>query len=1146
MNQYLRYVKNLPSVKEVLEKIESNKVVEVSEANRDLSSLLSLCLKEDITNDIVIISPNIYQAQKIYDELSNIVEDVYFYPKDDFVATELLTESFEFELQRVNTLKAIFFNKRKKIIVTSVMGLLNKVPKKEAYKKHIITIKENDTIKPRDLINNLINSGYKRVYTIEKQGEVSLRGSVLDVFPINENKPFRIDFFGDDVDSIKELDPETQRSKGLNKEITIMPVQEIIFSEEEKSIIKFYINDKLENSNLDKNTESKFKSDLEAIDELNNHSLLQKYVSLFIKDNYSFIDYIEEKTVCFFDLKQIEAQEAVVYNEIYSYLSNFNDYLKPYDFLNELSVYKESLEYQIYFNQEKSFYTDNIVSLNNRDITNYESNFDLLLVDLKTTFKGKTILFSLSDKTCPILEDILKNHNIPYVSFDGNIKKGKINLYNGSFPSFEIVDDKFVSINEEKVFKNRKSYKTKYNLSVETKRLKSVSELKAGDYVVHYDYGIGQFLEITTMTLSNKTTDYIHIKYSEDEALYVPIENISLLSKYNGQEGYVPKLSKLNSKEWQKTKADARRKASDLAERLLSLYSNREEAKGFNYLADDELQEEFEREFDYDLTIDQERAIKEVKEDMVNGKLMDRLICGDVGFGKTEVAMRAAFKAVLSGKQVAVLAPTTILARQHYNTFSERMHKYGVEIALLSRFVTNKAIKTNIENTKKGLVDILIGTHRILSKDVDFKNLGLLIIDEEQKFGVEAKERIKELKNNVDVLTLTATPIPRTLQMAITGIKNISLIETAPKNRYPVQTYVLERNDYIVKDAIERELSKGGQVFYLYNRVEDIELIYSYVKSLVPDANIAIIHGKMTREQIENTIDTFISKEIDVLVSTSIIESGIDIPNVNTLIVHDSDRYGLSQLYQLKGRVGRSDKISYAYLMYNGRKNLTEDAQKRLQAIKDFTELGSGFKIAVRDLTTRGAGEILGKEQSGFMNKVGVELYLKLLDEEIKKKKGEEIENTRDDFKIFISRHVEKDYISDDESLIEAHTKISKLRSTSDLVQLKEEFRDRYGEVSELLLEYMYAKLLENLLNKCKFERRDVTDKVCLFVLSPEDTKVVDAESLFKYAQDISRNFNFYYKFRKLYIEYKNNSSLLSMYKDLSEYLEKCLNDALI
>ena len=1146
MNQYLRYVKNLPSVKEVLEKIESNNIVEVSEANRDLSSLLSLCLKEDITNDIVIVSPNIYQAQKIYDELSNIVDDVYFYPKDDFVATELLTESFEFELQRVNTLKAIFFNKRKKIIVTSVMGLLNKVPKKEAYKNHIITIKENDTIKPRDLINNLINSGYKRVYTIEKQGEVSLRGSVLDVFPINENKPFRIDFFGDDVDSIKELDPETQRSKGLNKEITIMPVQEIIFSDEEKSIIKFYINDKLENSKLDKNTESKFRSDLEAIDELNNHSLLQKYESLFIKENYSFIDYIDNKAVCFFDIKQTEAQEAVVYNEIYSYLSNFNDYLKPHDFLNELSLYKESLEYQIYFNEEKSFYTNNIITLNNRDITNYESNYDLLLVDLKTSFKGKTILFSLSERTYSILEDILKNHDIPYVSLEGNIKKGKINLYKGSFPSFEIVEDKFVSINEEKVFKNRKSYKTKYNLSVETKRLKSVSELKAGDYVVHYDYGIGQFLEITTMTLSNKTTDYIHIKYSEDEALYVPIENISLLSKYNGQEGYVPKLSKLNSKEWQKTKADARRKASDLAERLLSLYSNREEAEGFKYLDDDEIQEDFEREFDYDLTVDQERAIKEVKEDMVNGKLMDRLICGDVGFGKTEVAMRAAFKAVLSGKQVAVLAPTTILARQHFNTFKERMDKYGVEIALLSRFVSNKNIKTNIENTKEGRVDILIGTHRILSKDVNFKNLGLLIIDEEQKFGVEAKEKIKELKNNVDVLTLTATPIPRTLQMAITGIKNISLIETAPKNRYPVQTYVLERNDYIVKDAIERELSKGGQVFYLYNRVEDIELIYSYVKTLVPEANIAIIHGKMTREQIENTIDTFISKEIDVLVSTSIIESGIDIPNVNTLIVHDSDRYGLSQLYQLKGRVGRSDKISYAYLMYNGRKNLTEDAQKRLQAIKDFTELGSGFKIAVRDLTTRGAGEILGKEQSGFMNKVGVELYLKLLDEEIKKKKGEEIENTHDDFKIFISRHVEKDYISDDESLIEAHTKISKLRSTDELLQLKDEFRDRYGEVSDLLLEYMYAKLLENLLNKCKFERRDVADKMCLFVIGPEETKTIDSESLFKYAQDISRNFNFYYKFRKLYIEYKNNSSLLSMYKDLSEYLEKCLNDALI
>lgn len=1146
MNQYLKYVKSLPSLDEALKQIESKNIIEVSEANRDLSSLLSLCLKEDLNDDFVVVSSNLYQAQKIYDELSQVSEDVYFYPKDDFIATELLTESFEFELQRVNTLKAIFSNKRNKIIVTSVMGLLNKVPRKDSYKSHIIYLKEKEEIKPRDLINKLVYAGYKRTYTVEKQGEVSLRGSILDIFPINENKAFRIDFFGDEIDSIKELDPETQRSNGLNKELTIMPLQEIIFSEEEKDIIKFYINDKLENEKLDNNTASKFRSDLEALSELNNHSLLQKYISLFIKDDYSFIDYIDKKIVCFIDYKQIESQETMAYNEIYSYLSNFDGYLKPHDFLNSLSSYKTTLKKQIYFNPDKTFISNDIVSLENKDITNYEGNYDLLLVDLKTAFKEKTVLISLSEKTSPILEDILKNHNIPYVFFAGNIKKNKINLMIGSFPSFELSKDNFVSINEEKIFKNKKTYKTKYNLSVETKRLKSISELKAGDYVVHYDYGIGQFLEITTMTLGNKTTDYIHIKYSEDESVYIPIENISLLSKYNGQEGYVPKLSKLNSKEWQKTKAAARAKASDLAERLLNVYSNREGLEGFKYLEDDEIQYEFEKDFDYDLTIDQERAIKEVKEDMINGKLMDRLICGDVGFGKTEVAMRAAFKAVLSGKQVALLAPTTILARQHYMTFKERMDKFGVELGLLSRFVSNKVIKSNIQKTKEGNIDILIGTHRILSSDVEFKNLGLLIIDEEQKFGVEAKEKIKELKNNIDVLTLTATPIPRTLQMAITGIKNISLIETAPKNRYPIQTYVLERNDYIVKDAIERELSKGGQVFYLYNRVEDIETIYAYVKSLVPEATIAIINGKMNKDSIESTIDSFVNKEIDILIATSIIESGIDIPNVNTLIVHDSDRYGLSQLYQIKGRVGRSDKISYAYLMYNGRKNLTEDAQKRLQAIKDFTELGSGFKIAVRDLTTRGAGEILGKEQSGFMNKVGVELYLKLLDEEIKKKKGEEVEETKDDFKIFISRHVEKDYISDDESLIEAHTKISKIKSTKELLELKDEFRDRYGEVKDALLEYMYAKLLENTLKKCNFERRDVTDKVSLFVLSPEDTKKADTESLFKYALDISRNFNFYYKFRKLYIEYRNNSSLLNMYKDLSEYLENCVNDAIL
>ena len=1143
MNEFFKYSLKTTKFSEILEEINHNKNIEISEVFSDVSSLISLCIKEKLNKNVILICENIYQAQKVYDELSSIDDNVCFYPKDDFIAGELLTESFEFSLQRINTLKSIFFDKKKKVFVTNLGALLNKVPRKEEYLKRIKKITTGDSIKPKELLDFLIESGYKRVYTVEKQGEASLRGSIIDIFPVNENHAFRIDFFGNDIESIKFLNIDDQRSKDLIDFIIVMPKEEVFFNESEKDTIKFYIEDKL-SSELPQNTRNKYLADLEFLVEKQEFSHLQKYLSLFIKDNYSFIDFIEDDIVCFNDFSALEKSEALIHNDIYNYLSNFEYYFKPSDFLNSLAGYLPKLEKVVYYTPERKRLSSNHISLNLRTITSYESNFDLFLMDLKTQYKNKTVLISLSNRFYPVLEDLLSSHEIPFVSKDSIVKKHKINLYNENFFSFELVNEDIVFINEEKIFKARKSYNTKYNLSVETKRLKSIQELKKGDYVVHYDYGIGIFEDIITMTVGAKTSDYIHILYSSDESLYVPVENLSILYKYTGEDGYKPKLSKLNSKEWGKIKVSAREKAKDLAQRLLNLYSTREQIQGFKYSEDDEIQKEFEDDFEYELTQDQEKAIAEIKGDMIEGKLMDRLVCGDVGFGKTEVAMRAAFKAVLSGKQVALLSPTTILSRQHYTTFKDRMDKFGVEVRLLSRFVSTKDIKRTISDTKEGKCDILIGTHRILSKDVEFKDLGLLIIDEEQKFGVEAKEKIKELKSSIDVITLTATPIPRTLEMAVSGIKNISLIETPPKNRYPVQTYVLERNDYIVKDAIERELSKNGQVFYLYNRVEDIELIYSYIHSLVPDARIAIIHGQMSKERIEDTIDSFINKELDILLSTTIIENGIDMPNVNTLIIHDADRYGLSQLYQLKGRVGRSDKIGYAYLMYNERKKLTEDAQKRLQAIKDFTELGSGFKIAVRDLTTRGAGEILGKEQSGFMNKVGVELYLKMIDEEIKKQKGEFEEESKDDYKIFMSRHIEENYISDDYAKIEAHTKISKLESIKDLNSLKEEFEDRYGEVKEPLLEYMYTKLSENLINKCDFERREVTDLKAVFVLKVENTREVDAESLFKYASDISRNFNFYYKLRRLYIEYKPGKSRLEMYKDIASFLENALADS--
>lgn len=1136
MSLYKDYFKNFNKIQEIISEIKLNKQTEISEASREIVSLISIFLNAETEEDIVIVAPNIFQAQKLYDQLSNILDEVYFYPKDDFISIELLTESYDFKLQRINTLKAILLSNKKKIIVTPLSGILSKVPLKESYKSHIKTLKTNDSIKPKTLIEDLVLSGYERVYTVEKQGEVSLRGSILDIFPINDDKAYRLDFFGNDIETIKILDIESQRSKETVESITVMPKSEILFTESEKEIIKFYINDKL-SQNLTEKTREKFEDDLTYLDEIGEYSLLQKYMSIFIQDNYSFVDYIDKKIMLFYDYSFIETQELNINEQIYDYLSNFKDYFSVNSFLNNFKTY--SFEKEVYFTEKTRFHELKDIRLHSSDIISYDGKLDLLLKDININYKDRTIILSLKEKGYDVIKDYLIQNGIKFKEPKKEIIKNEINLIKEiPFFSLDIDEFKTLILTDEKVFGSKAHLSSKYKLSVETKRLKSISELKIGDYVVHADYGIGKFIETKTMTLGNHTNDYIHIQYAGDQSVYILVENLYVLSKYAGSESYVPKLSSLNTKEWAKTKASAKKKVQELATRLLNLYSIREKVEGFKYSKDDETQKEFESEFKYELTKDQAQAIKDVKDDMESDKAMDRLICGDVGFGKTEVALRAAFKAVLSGKQVAYLAPTTILARQHFYSFRERMDKYGVNVALVSRFVKPSVIKENLKNLERGTVDVIIGTHRLLSKDVNFKNLGLLIIDEEQRFGVEAKESLKELKMNVDCLTLTATPIPRTLQMAITGIKNVSLIETAPKGRYPIQTYVLERNDYVVKDAIEREIAKSGQVFYLYNRVEDMDKIANYVHSLVPDARIAVIHGKMERNKIEDTIEDFIEQKTDVLISTTIIETGVDIPNANTLIVHDADRYGLSQLYQIKGRVGRSDKISYAYLMYDKNKILTDDAKKRLTAIKDFAELGSGFKIAVRDLTTRGAGEILGSEQSGFMDRVGIDLYLKMLDEEIKKQKGEE-DKKETNIRVLMSRHIDKDYISDDYVLIEVHTKISKISSKAELESLKQELTDRFGTVSESLEEYMYSRLTENLINTCDFERVDMTEYSFIFVISAEKSKTVDAESLFKLAAETSNSFSFYFKARKIFVTYTENKSKILMYKNISKYIEE-------
>ena len=662
----------------------------------------------------------------------------------------------------------------------------------------------------------------------------------------------------------------------------------------------------------------------------------------------------------------------------------------------------------------------------------------------------------------------------------------------------------------------------------------------------HYDYGIGKYLGLKTLENKGLKRDYIYIVYANNSALYIPLEQINLIQKYANPEDREVKLNDLGSSAWSRAKMKVRKKVHDISEQLIKLYSSRSIAEGFQFEPDSTTQLEFEADFNYETTPDQEKAIIDVKRDMESPHPMDRLVCSDVGYGKTEVALRAAMKAVLSGKQVLVLAPTTILSRQHFLTFKERMDPYGVHVELLNRFVTAKKQREVLAKLKTGEVDVLVATHKGLSSEIEYKDLGLLVIDEEQRFGVTHKEKIKELKVNVDAITLSATPIPRTLQMSIVGIKDLSMIETPPKNRYPIQTYVLSRNDSVIADAIVRELSRGGQVFYMYNKVEDIESVAAHLHTLVPEARICIGHGKMNKDDLENTLIKFIDKEYDVLVCTTIIETGLDIPDTNTIIVHDSDRLGLSQLYQIRGRVGRSDKIAYAYLMYDPRKELTDKAIKRLEALKEFSDLGSGYKIAMRDLAIRGAGDLLGSEQSGFIESVGLEMYMKILEDEIKDRNGDLEKEENIDIsmqEVYASRHIDDSYINNEDVKISIHKRIDKIERLSDLKALESELMDRFGLFNKDLEYYMYEKLFKNLCKKLNINKVDSKDpKKMVLYMKDYNNSNINAMNLFKIHDDTTRRIGLKCVSNDLVITFdKTNYPDQGYLKDLDIYLDNVL-----
>lgn len=1117
------------------------KNIYLTECASNISKMLASYLFKEKKQTIVYVTASIYEASKAYDTICDMVgtDNVSFFPTEEFISSELIATSAAFRLARMLTIQAIL-NHIPQIIVTNVEGMTRQLMSREKLKEAVLKINRQSLISRDKLINDLIIRGYKKTAITSISGTFSVRGSLIDVFPINEEAPIRINFFDDEVETIKKINAETQMSLGSLDEVTIYPLYEMFYAEDEIETIKQRISKKVEITD-------KIKQDFESIENYQNIDQLYIYLPFICEKYQPFYELVEADICIYEDYNACLEHEKAMDVEISDYLSKQKNLAKKEFFT--------SLHQGLYFAKMNLFthlFTSSLndiplykhYSLETTNTFEYNNNIKTMLEDILASPDKTFLVTHLDEKKLSFLEETFTTNNIQYQKITDieeiTIPKVYISVMNDAY-GFENLKDKFVVITPNEFMPGKIVKNSKYQKFLkESVKIYNKEELNHGDYVVHQDYGIGRYIGIKTKELRNTLNDYLCIEYANDSKLYIPVENIYVLEKYIGSKDKLPKLNNLNSKEWQKKKEKIKEKTKEIAKRLIKVQAERDARIGFTYQSDSLEQVEFENDFEYEETVDQLKAIEEVKKDMEGKHPLDRLICGDVGFGKTEVAMRAAFKAVDNNKQVAYLAPTTVLTRQHYHTFKERFSKYGIRVELMNRFVSKKTQDNIIAGLKSGYVDIVIGTHRILSNDIKFKDLGLLIIDEEQRFGVEHKEKIKEMKSMVDVLTLTATPIPRTLQMALSGLRDLSLIETAPSNRLPIQTYVLETNDSVIREAINREMGRNGQVFYLLNRISELEHVRSKVHRLVPKAKIGIINGKMDKEEIEDELVKFLDHQYDVLICTTIIETGIDIPNANTLIIERADILGLSQLYQIRGRVGRSDRISYAYLMYDKGKIITSNAEKRLEAIKEFTELGSGYKIAMRDLAIRGSGDILGSEQSGYIDAVGMDLYMKLLNDAIQEEKGiiSEEDNTRK-YHISVSRHVDETYVEDDSIRIDIHKSINKITTRKQMQLLIDEYTDRYGKLKEEIILYMEEKYLESLLKKSGVESFKETDDEIKIIFDEETSKKINIPKMFEMTVLLKLRYQFDYRLKKVIMKLNPKNTSKSYIYGLNQFLEK-------
>ncbi|MBU8908433.1 transcription-repair coupling factor [Desertibacillus haloalkaliphilus] len=1166
-----QYLLQSDDIKAVSESVDANiKEQLITGLTGSARTLTMASVFQETKRTQLVITHNLYQAQKLYEDFTELVgeESVYLYPVNELISSEIAIASPEMKSQRIEVLDRLVQGRlRHGIVIVPMAGVRRLLPPRNVWEQSQCRFQVGTEISVEETLAKLVAIGFQRVDMVSAPGEFSVRGGIIDIYPLTEELPVRIELFDTEVDSVRFFTVEDQRSEKQINEITIGPAQEVIlFNEQyERGAIKLEEGladslKKLKNKTAKEKMSEHISYEVQQLKNKTAFQSMYKYMSLYYEERSSIIDYLPMSSVIFIDeisrvqemADNLDKEEAEWLTTLIEHGEVISDLEMSKNFEKIIKQTQHPLVYlSLFLRHVPSTNPQNILNFNCKAMQNFHGQVHLLKSEAERWAKSDyaVVFLAATKERAKRLSHVLEDYDIEATIVEQKTElstKQEQIMIGGLSGGFELAMQKLVVVTEEEIFTQKaKRPQRKQKLS-NAERIKSYSELEVGDLVVHASHGIGKYLGIETLEINGIHKDYLHVRYAGNDKLYVPVEQIDQVQKYVGSEEKDPKIYALGGNDWKKVKKKVQSSVEDIADDLIKLYAEREASKGHAFSPDGPEQGDFEASFPYQETEDQIRAITEIKEDMEKERPMDRLLCGDVGYGKTEVAIRAAFKAIMDGKQVAILVPTTILAQQHYETVKERFQDYPINVSVLSRFRSRREQTQTIKGLNAGSVDLVVGTHRLLSKDIKFKDLGLLIVDEEQRFGVTHKEKIKRMKANIDVLTLTATPIPRTLHMSMLGVRDLSVIETPPENRFPVQTYVVEYNASLVKEAIERELSRGGQVYFLYNRVDDIAQMAERISMLVPDAKVNLAHGQMNETELEAVMIDFLEGNSDVLVTTTIIETGVDIPNVNTLIIYNADKMGLSQLYQIRGRVGRSNRVAYAYFTYQRDKVLTEVAEKRLQAIKEFTELGSGFKIAMRDLSIRGAGNLLGAQQHGYIESVGFDLYSQMLKEAIEERKGDKptTPSFNVEVDIDVDAYIPETYIGDAKQKIEMYKRFKALGDQTDITELQDELIDRFGQYPDEVAYLFSISKIKMYAKQEQVESISESKDQCSLLLTEDASSEVDGAKLFELINQFGRDVGLGTSGDKIIINVKTKKMTAKQTLELLETLLSQLHTA--